>query len=127
MDNSDWDAYSVDSSSLEPSAADHNILSAYRAVEFGTMATFGLSFLIIGVFINFFMLLSPPTLDTDNLDSFNQGLILTTNITFFVTILQLIGLLLLLADAKKLASELNSARKQQNKNLNILASKFNKR
>ena len=127
MDNSDWDAYSVDSSSLEPSAADHNILSAYRAVEFGTMATFGLSFLIIGVFINFFMLLSPPTLDTDNLDSFNQGLILTTNITLFVTILQLIGLLLLLADAKKLASELNSARKQQNKNLNILASKFNKR
>lgn len=127
MDNSDWDAYSVDSSSLEPSAADHNILSAYRAVEFGTMATFGLSLLIIGVFINFFMLLSPPTLDTDNLDSFNQGLILTTNITFFVTILQLIGLLLLLADAKKLASELNSARKQQNKNLNILASKFNKR
>jgi hypothetical protein len=127
MDNSDWDAYSVDSSSLEPSAADHNILSAYRAVEFGTMATFGLSLLIIGVFINFFMLLSPPTLDTDNLDSFNQGLILTTNITFFVTILQLIGLLFLLADAKKLASELNSARKQQNKNLNILASKFNKR
>ncbi|MBT3652228.1 MAG: hypothetical protein HN541_02840 [Euryarchaeota archaeon] len=127
MDNSDWDTYSVDSSSLEPSAADHNILSAYRAVEFGTMATFGLSLLIIGVFINFFMLLSPPTLDTDNLDSFNQGLILTTNITFFVTILQLIGLLFLLADAKKLASELNSARKQQNKNLNILASKFNKR
>ena len=127
MDNSDCDAYSVDSSSLEPSAADHNILSAYRAVEFGTMATFGLSLLIIGVFINFFMLLSPPTLDTDNLDSFNQGLILTTNITFFVTILQLIGLLFLLADAKKLASELNSARKQQNKNLNILASKFNKR
>ncbi|MCH1540323.1 MAG: hypothetical protein L7S56_02665 [Candidatus Poseidonia sp.] len=126
MDNSNWGAYSVDDSSFDPSTEDHNVLSAYREVEFGTRATFGLSFIISGFLINFAMLLSPPT-PTNDLDWYNEYLIFTRNLTLFVTFLQLIGLFLILADVKKLVFELNSTREQQNKNLNVLASKINKR
>ena len=127
MSDSDWESYSVNSSLVNESMSASNVLSAYRPIEFGPKATFGLGLILFSVLLNAGFLVFPVSVGETSPNDLNRMIVLIRNVSITGLFFQLIGLILILLDVKTLTTEINSAREQQNNNLNLLAGRVNKK